>query len=102
MKSYDVNKNLEREPRIQGFKPNYYYLLFVLQIAFALVFFIWALFALGNPTATGLTTYFVAMGISLTAILFMRKQFKKLSNQTKFRFGTKRSVLSNKDILNQI
>jgi len=102
MKSYDVNKNLEREPRIQGYKPNYYYLIFVLQITFALVFFIWALFALGSPSASGLTTYFLALAISLTAIILMRKQFKKLSNQTKYRFGTKRTVLSNKDLLNQI
>ena len=102
MKKFVVNKNLEREPRIQGYRPNFYYVLFVLQIAFLLLFFICGLFILGNATASHIVTYLISLGGSLAALLVLRKQFKKLSNQTKYRFGKKRSVLSNRDLLKQL
>lgn len=102
MKKFPVNKNLEREPRIQGYRPNLFYLLFVLQITLLLVFFMWGISVIAHATATNLMAFVIVLGMAFVALLFLRTRFKKLSNQTKYKFGKKRIVLSNRDILNRL
>jgi len=101
MKSFNVNRNIEISPKIYGYKPKYFYMIFIIQlfyIVFVSVYFLSLLAGKGK----GIALFFLVNTISILGIFSLKRVLKKQSGVSKYPFSNKRSIVSNKDILNQL
>jgi len=101
MASYKVSKNLEKEPLLYGVKTKYFYILGIILMFGALLFFV-LLTSLLNDFSGKIGAVIIYLVFFLLIFFILHRRFKKLSSQEKYRFKKNKVFLSNRDILEQL